>query len=99
MGFLGFWQTPSLCSAIVLLNWILAQRCQRSTNPPVEAFFWEPTTGTIVLIPEGHYLPVPSPICDVILPEPPSGAAFGSMGSNFILSFAKPFGTGRVPSP
>jgi hypothetical protein len=57
MAFLGFWQTPSLCSAIVLLNWILAQRCQRSTNPPVEAFFWEPTTGTIVLIPEG---PLPS---------------------------------------
>jgi hypothetical protein len=50
MAFLGFWQTASLRTAIVLLNWSPAQRCQRSTNPPVEAFFWEPTTGTIMLI-------------------------------------------------
>ena len=57
MAFLGFWQTASLRSAIVLLNWSPAQRCQRSTTPPVEAFFWEPTTGTIVLISEG---PLPS---------------------------------------
>jgi hypothetical protein len=63
MAFLGFWQTASLRSAIVLLNWSPAQRCQRSTNPPVEAFFWEPTTGTIVLISEGPLPSRPEPIC------------------------------------
>ena len=63
MAFLGFCQTASLRSAIVLLNWSPAQRCQRSTTPPVEAFFWEPTTGTIVLISEGPLPSRPEPIC------------------------------------
>jgi hypothetical protein len=63
MAFLGFWRSASLRSAIFLLNWSPAQRCQRSTTPPVEAFFWEPTTGTIGLMSEGPLPSRPEPIC------------------------------------
>ena len=76
MAFLGFWQTASLRSAIVLLNWSPAQRCQRSTNPPVEAFFWELTTGTIVLISEGPLPSRPEPICRSNTPGIPVWSGF-----------------------
>ena len=77
-----------------------AQRCQRSRTPPVEAFFWQRTTGNDCA--HGRRpktLPSRASLSTPIPPEPPSGAAFGSMASNYISSSAEPFRTGRVQSP
>jgi len=76
MAFLGFWRSASLRSDIFLLNWSPAQRCQRSTTPPVEAFFWEPTTGAIVLVSEGPLPSRPEPICRSNTPGIPVWSGF-----------------------
>src|ERR1017187_9987920 len=39
-----------------------ARRCQRSRTPPVEAFFWQRTTGTIVLMAGGRSPSRPEPV-------------------------------------
>jgi ParB/RepB/Spo0J family partition protein len=76
IAFLGFWRSASLRSAIFLLNWSPAQRCQRSTTQPVEAFFWEPTTGAIVLMSEGPLPARPEPICRSNTPGTPVWSGF-----------------------
>ena len=76
MACLGFWRSASLRSAIFLLNWSPAQRCHRSTTPPVEAFSWEPTTGAIELMSEGPLPSRPESICRSNTPGIPVWSGF-----------------------
>jgi hypothetical protein len=62
------------------------ERYQRSRIRPLKRSFGAAQPGTIGFLSEGPFIP-PSrtSLSNPIPPEPPSGAAFGSIASKFIL--------------
>ena len=77
MAFLGFWQTASLRSAIVLLK--IGVRRSGVNGPqtrPLKLSFGNPQRERLCSYQKAHYPPVPSQSAEAIPPEPPSGAAF-----------------------
>jgi len=86
-------------SAIFLVNSGPAQRCQRSSTPPVEAFSWEPTTRTIVLMFRRPLPSYPEPICDATPPEPLVSDFFTSLETETAFGILRTNSSCRPDAP